>query len=130
MNIQNGKNNITSPIAFGIIYDLQSGLGDDPKEIADGTVMTPDEGYEVYLEARFDHKIYVDTIMSVQNNTYFEMMELLSMTVGGGSHFGPDAFWPLAQKIVSNTSLNAQTTLASVLDKYKQALSDLGYIVA
>lgn len=130
MNIQNGKNNITSSIAFGIIYDLQSGLGDDPKEIADGTVMTPDEGYEVYLEARFDHKIYVDTIMSVQNNTYFEMMELLSMTVGGGSHFGPDAFWPLAQKIVSNTSLNAQTTLASVLDKYKQALSDLGYIVA
>jgi uncharacterized repeat protein (TIGR02543 family) len=130
MNIgNNGKNGITSDNAFEIIYDLQSGVGADPQDVAAGIEMTDDEGYEVYLAARFDHQIYVDTIMSVQQNTYFEMIELLSMTVGGGSHFGPDAFWPLAQGIVSNNSVNAATKLNEVLEKYKQALRDIGYIV-
>ena len=53
-------------------------------------------------------------------------MELLSMTVGGGSHFGPDAFWPLAASIVKSKD-SPTTSLQEVLEKYKSAMRELGY---
>ena len=53
-------------------------------------------------------------------------MEVLSMTVGGGSHFGPNAFWPLASGLMTSEATPA-TKLKEVEDVYKQALIDLGY---
>ena len=64
--------------------------------------------------------------MSCQGKTYFELMELLSMTVGGGSHYGPNAFWPLAGTIVKSKD-SPTTSLQEVLEKYKSAMRELGY---
>ena len=49
------------------------------------------------------------------------------MTVGGGSHFGPDAFWPLCISICKDDSRDPYTEFSAVYDKYRQAMVDMGY---
>ena len=123
LNIQNGKNGITPEIAMHILHDLLGGQGADPNAAA---TLTDEEAYRNHLETKFDRQIDVEVIMSCQGKTYFELMELLSMTVGGGSHFGDAAWWPLASNLVKSSDAPA-VKLQEVLDKYKQAMRDLGY---
>lgn len=123
LNIENGKNGMNSEFAMHILHDLLGGLGEDPNAAA---TLSNDEAYRNYLETRFDREIDVEVIMSVQGTTYFELMELLSMTVGGGSHFGDSAWWPLAANLVKSSDAPA-TALNEVLSKYKAAMVDLGY---
>ena len=80
-----------------------------------------------HIVTKFDHEIYADVIMSVQGKTYFELLDLISMTAGGGSHFGPNGFWVLASKICSNSTISAATELNSIQPAYEQALRDMGY---
>ncbi len=123
LNIENGKNGINAKVIMNILHDLVAGLGDDPNNTVN---LTADESYRNSLEFKFDREIDIEVIMSCQDNTYFELMELLSMTVGGGSHFGDGGFWPLAASIVKKTD-SPVTALSEVLPKYKQAMRDLGY---
>ena len=123
LNIENGKNGMNVEFAMHILHDLLGGLGDDPNAAA---TLTDDEAYRNYLETRFDREIDVEVIMSCQGKTYFELMELLSMTVGNGSHFGEGAWWPLAKNLVWSQDSPA-TKLNEVLGKYKTAMIDLGY---
>jgi hypothetical protein len=53
-------------------------------------------------------------------------MEVLSMTVGGGSHYGPNAFWILASGMMTSEETPA-TVLKEVEEVYLKALRDLGY---
>lgn len=123
LNIENGKNGINAKVIMNILHDLVAGLGDDPNNTVN---LTADESYRNSLELKLDREIDIEVIMSCQDNTYFELMELLSMTVGGGSHFGDGGFWPLAASIVKKTD-SPVTALSEVLPKYKQAMRDLGY---
>lgn len=120
-----GKNGINAEIATHILHDLLAGLGDDPNKTVN---LTSDESYRNYLESKLDREIDVEVIMSCQGKTYFELMEILSMTVGGGSHFGDGAFWPLAGSIVKSTD-SPKVKLSEVEKKYKDAMKDLGYNV-
>jgi hypothetical protein len=65
--------------------------------------------------------------MSVYENTYFELFETVSMTVGGGSQFGTDAFWPLCGSICKDAAKDPYTELNAVYAKYRQAMVDMGY---
>ena len=123
LNIENGKNGINAKVIMNILHDLVAGLGDDPNNTVN---LTADESYRNSLELKLDREIDIEVIMSCQDNTYFELMELLSMTVGGGSYFGDGGFWPLAASIVKKTD-SPVTALSEVLPKYKQAMRDLGY---
>ena len=123
LNVENGKNNINSTVIMHILHDLTAGLGDDPNKLVS---LSPDESYRNFLETKFDRYIDVEVIMSCQGTTYFEIMELLSMTVGGGSHFGDSAWWPLAASIIKSKD-SPVTAINEVLGKYKQAMIDLGY---
>lgn len=114
---------INAKVIMNILHDLVAGLGDDPNNTVN---LTADESYRNSLELKLDREIDIEVIMSCQDNTYFELMELLSMTVGGGSHFGDGGFWPLAASIVKKTD-SPVTALSEVLPKYKQAMRDLGY---
>lgn len=125
LNVTNAKNGMNYTIATHILHDLLSGIGDDPNKI---TNLTEEEAYRNYLETRFDRDIDVEVIMSVQDCTYFEILEILSMTVGDGSHFGPDAYWPLCASICKGSD-SARTKLTEVLEKYKQAMRDSGYTI-
>ncbi len=121
-----GKNGINNKIIFAILYDLNSGLGDDPDKIQ----VSEDVAYRNWLLTKFDKSLYADVIMSVQRDyTYFELIELVSMTVGGGSHFGPNAFWPLAATICKDSSISPATKLNEVLGNYKEAMAAMGYIL-
>lgn len=125
IDTENGTNGINNKILFAIIYDLFDGLGDDPE----AAKIDADTAYRNWLLTKFDHELYADVIMSVNDYTYFEMIDLVSMTVGGGSHFGPNAFWPLAASICKTASTSPSTALNEVIDKYKEAMSRMGYDV-
>ena len=123
LDTKNGKQKIDNKIIFAVMYDLYDGLGADP----DVAEVEEDEAYRNWLLTKFDHEIYADVIMSVQGKTYFELLDLISMTAGGGSHFGPNGFWVLASKICSNSTISAATELNSIQPAYEQALRDMGY---
>ena len=125
MKYDNMANGLTVDVLFSILHDIEGGLGDDP---SDEVKLTSDEGYRIYLEKKLDQEIYVNVVMSVQDESlsYYEVMETLSMTVGGGSHFGPNAFWPLASGIMTKED-TPLTVLKSVENIYKTAMEELGY---
>lgn len=124
MNFQNGANNITPEVAFHIMYDLVSGVGKDPEEKVSSTA---DEAYYAALRKKFDETIFCDVVMSVQDSslTYYELMETLSMTVGGGSHFGENGFWPIAASIIKGDD-SAAVKLKEIQAVYTNALAELG----
>lgn len=125
VNGSQSKNGITTEAITHIFHDLYSALGPDPDSKVN---LTEDESYRAFLRTKFDREIDVEVIMSCQGTTYFELMELVSMTVGGGSHFGPSAWWPLAASLVKSSDSPA-TALNEVLDLYKGAMRELGYNV-
>lgn len=126
LNVQNGKNGITSEIAFHILHDLMAAEGPDPS--AD-VQLTPEEAYKNHLESKLDYPIHAAAILSTENNMYYEMIEIVSMTVGNGSHFGENALWKLIPGIITK-DVTARTELNAVLDIYKAALRQMGYAVA
>lgn len=119
----NSKNGITPEIITHILHDLTAAVGPDPNSFV---TLTDEEAYRNTLMTKFDREIDVEVIMSCQGTTYFELMELLSMTVGGGSHFGDGGWWPLAASIVKSKD-SPTTKIREYLEKYKQAMRDLGY---
>jgi hypothetical protein len=66
--------------------------------------------------------------MSVQHErlTYNDLMPILSMTVGGGSHFGPNGFIVTCASIISSEE-DPLYKLNEIKDVYKNALKELGY---
>ena len=119
----NGKNGINNKIIFAILYDLYEGLGDDPEKAK----VDSDTTYRNWLLTKFDKELYADVIMSVQDCTYYELIEKVSITVGGGSHFGPNGFWPIAATICKDASINPSIKLNEVLEEYKLAMKYMGY---
>lgn len=124
LDYANGKNGINAEIVANILIDLYAGQGADP---AQTETLTDEEGFRIYLESLFNRQIDIEVIMSTYNSTYFELFETVSMTVGGGSHFGTDAFWPLCGSICRDASKDPYTEFAAVYDKYRQAMVDMGY---
>lgn len=120
----NGQNGINTSIAFCILHDLLSDMAPDPADEG----LTSDDGYRLYLNKKLDYTIDVEVVMSVQDSalSYYELMEVLSMTVGDGSHFGPNAFWLVASGMMSSEETPA-SKLKEIEPVYKQALESLGY---
>ena len=125
--IENGKNGINSSIIFHILHDLMGSENEDP---AADTTLTPEEAYKVHLESKLDYPIHAAAILSVQNNTYFEMIEIVSMTVGGGSHFSGNALWMIIPNMIRDSNINPRTALNEVIGEYKAALKQMGFQVA
>ena len=125
MNYQGeGMNGITSSIAFGILRDLQIATSDKYINFE----LTEDEIYREYLNRKLDYPIDVEVVMSVQDSSllYYELIETLSMTVGDGSHFGPNGFWILMLQLMLSED-NPETKLGEVEEVYLEALRGLGY---
>lgn len=123
--VSGGKNGINNKIVFAIMYDLFSGQGSDPK----AAQVTDEQAYRNWLLTKIGKELYADVIMSVQECTYFELIDTLSMSVGGGSHFAGDGLWKTLPGVCTGTD-SAQASLASIYDTYKKQFSDLGYVVA
>ena len=123
IDTSNGKNGINNKILFAILYDLYSGLGQDPEQ----EEVDEDTEYRNWLLTKFNRSLYADVIMSVQDNMYFELIENVSMIVGSGSHI--QGFWGLAAKICKNSSIDPYTSLSEVLSDYKYAMKWYGHLV-
>lgn len=123
--VSGGKNQINNKIVFAIMYDLFSGQGSDPK----AAQVSDEQAYRNWLLTKIGKELYADVIMSVQDCTYFELVDTLSMTVGGGSHFGNNGLWKTLPGVCTGTE-SAQSALASIYDAYRKQFSDLGYVVA
>lgn len=128
VNFSNGKNGITPKIAFAIIYDLNSGLGDDPDEFKVST----EQAYRNVLMKKFNNNsLYVDTLMSVDDRTYFELIEILSMTVGNGSHYQGNALWTAngISAIITQATVTPADQLSAIEQDYVDAMRGMGYMV-
>lgn len=125
MGASGGKNGINNKIVFAIMYDLFSGQGSDPK----AAQITDEQAYRNWLLTKIGKELYADVIMSVQDCTYYELIDTLSMTVGGGSHFTGDGLWAVLPGVCKSGE-SAQVALSSIYDSYKKQFGDLGYIVA
>lgn len=124
LDYANGKNGINAQVVTNLLIDLYAGQGADPNQ---NVQLTDEQGFRIYLETLFDRQIDIEVVMSVYNSTYFELFETVSMTVGGGSQFGTDAFWPLCGTICKDASIDPYTRLSEVYAKYRQAMVDMGY---
>ena len=125
-NVSNGANGLNSAILFNIMDDLQNGL--KPESAA--TIIDPTEKYKAYLEARLATAESVEAIMSIQTAkglTYFEMIGVVSMSLGDGSHYGPYGIYPLTGSIIKNTNNDKipVTELGSLRPIYQQKLDEL-----
>ena len=124
LDYANGKNGINATVVTNIIIDLFAGQGANPNQTVQ---LTEEEAFRNYLETLFDRQIDVEVVMSVYDCTYFELFETVSMTVGGGSQFGTDAFWPLCGSICKDAAIDPYTRLSEVYDKYRNAMVEMGY---
>lgn len=124
LDYANGKNGINATVIANILIDLYAGLGEDPNVTEQ---LTEEQGFRIYLESLFDRQVDVDVVMSVYGQTYYEIFDAVSMTVGGGSQFGPDAFWPLCANLCKDSAKDPFTTLNEVYEKYRKALISMGY---
>ena len=120
----NGENGINTSIIFCILEDLVNNLPEDPADLG----LTNDDAYRRYLKKKCDYTIDVESVMSIQDDalSYYELMEVLSMTVGDGSHFTGDAFWMKAAGMIKSEDTPA-TELKEIEQVYADALKDLGY---
>ena len=58
------------------------------------------------------------------------MIEIVSMTVGGGSHFSGNALWMIIPNMIRDSNINPRTALNEVIGEYKAALKQMGFQVA
>lgn len=121
VNVQDGKNGITSTIAMHILHDLMSGI---KQSYNLNSIISDDLLYRQYLGTKFDRDIDIEVIMSCKNNIYAEKFEQVSMKVGNGAHFSGDAWWMLAPRLVKSDE-SPNDVLQEVLNKYKYAFLEL-----
>lgn len=120
INTENGKNGITNKIVFAILYDVFSGLGYDMID----EKQSEDEKYYNYLVDLFDYPIYAEVVMSAQTNNYYEMIEVLTYDVCGGSLIGyGSSFWTVSANICKRASLDPKTALQEIYGVYEDAIT-------
>ena len=80
---------ITNSVIFSILHDLQY-----PINKLINKNMTSDESYQKYLSTKIDYSIDLDVVMSVQDSVlkYYDLLPIISMTAGYGSHFQHNGF--------------------------------------
>ena len=85
--------------------------------------MTSDESYQKYLSTKLDYSIDLDVVMSVQDSVlkYYDLLPIISMTAGDGSHFGPNGFIPLMSGIM-NSEEDPKTKLQEI---YEDTLNEI-----
>lgn len=118
------SNGMNSTVAFHILNDLIGAQPDNP----DNKGLSNDELYANSLKKKLDSQIDIDVIMSVQDSdlSYYELMEVISMTVGNGSHFQNEGYWLFASQLISSEDTPA-TKFKEIKSKYQDALEALGY---
>lgn len=126
VNTPAGKNGINNKIVFAIMYDLFDGQGVDPN----APTQTEDEAYRNWLvQKKFDNEIYADVIMSIQECSYFELIDIVSMSVGGGSQFGPNTLWRTIPGICTDSTKSPSAELDSIYSIYREQMRNMGYMV-
>ena len=123
LDYANGKNGINATVIANILIDLYAGYGYNDPELGE---ITKEQEFKNYLETLFDRPVDVEVVMSVYDRTYFEIFEDVSMTVGGGSQFGPNGFWPICAALCKSTD-DPYTKLSEIYEPYRQAMIDMGY---
>ncbi len=118
------SNGMNPTVAFNILNDLIGAQPDNP----DNKGLTNDELYANSIRKKLDSQIDIDVIMSVQDPdlSYYELMEVISMTVGNGSHFQNEGYWVFASGLISSEDTPA-TKFKEIKSKYQDALIALGY---
>ncbi len=124
-DVNNGTNGINNEIIFMIMFDLLDGQNAGPEQ----AIYDDNQQYRMELNTLFDYQVYVETIMSVNDKLVFDLTTTLSGLIGSGDLYSEYSFNKLTETICKNSSLSPSTKLNSVLERYKDAMRELGYNV-
>lgn len=124
LDIEDGTNGINNKILFAILYDLTVNIVEGQSSMASEYQIDKDNDndYRNWLETKFDHELYVEVIMSVQNQCYYEMIEVLNGIVTAGTDTYPRSFWYVANKICKDATVSVSEELNQILNYYQDAL--------
>ena len=124
-NVVNGENGLNASILFNIMDDITNGL----KPESASTRLEPREKYYAYLEARIDSKDSIEAIMNVvfdrTDLTYFEMINVISMSVGDGSHYSENGIYPKTSSIITKEDTSPAVILGQLQKVYQLKLDEL-----
>ena len=124
-NVVNGENGLNASILFNILDDITNGL----KPESASTALSPREKYYAYLEARIDSVDSINAIMDVvfdrKGLTYFEMINVISMSVGDGSHYSENGIYPKTQSIITKADNSPAVILGQLQPIYQAKLDEL-----
>lgn len=126
-NVKQGENGITSEILFNILDDLNNGL--KPTEKTEK--LTKAKYYEKYIEERItsseSKKALINLVNSDKDYTYLEMMDVLSLTLGNGTHYSTNGIYPEISKLIinNNQDLDVEEELKRLQEIYQKVLDEL-----
>lgn len=124
-NVVNGENGLNASILFNILDDINNGL----KPESASTRLSPEEKYYAYLEARIDSTESIDAIMDMvferEGLTYFEMINVISMSIGDGSHYSENGIYPKSSNLIKDEDSSPAVVLGQLQKLYQAKLDEL-----
>lgn len=121
--VENGENGLSTKVLLNMLDDLFGALPPEAKTSA----LDTEAKYRAFLAKRIDSEQSVDALMSVQASKYqyLDLLELVSMTAGEGSHYKLNGFWLNFPSLKEDGDPASQ--LASLQPIYQQTLDDINF---
>ena len=117
--LDNEENGLTESILFNIIDDITNGL----------IPLKNEKSYSDYLEEKIDSEESIKAILSLisdrYNQTYLEMIDVLSLTMGDGSHYAINGIYPQSNVIIVRKDDVPEVILNKLQIVYQEELDKL-----
>jgi hypothetical protein len=120
-NCETLENGLTPSILFNILDDINNGLIPEEK--------TTNSNYRDYLEEKIDSKDSVEAIFNISVNhpeaAYFEMIDIISITMGEGSHYAINGIYPKSAIIIAREKSIVKDILGELQLIYQKQLDEM-----
>lgn len=114
------ENGLNESILFNIIDDINNGLI---------PTTTSNNSYKEYLKQKISSIDSVDAILSIVNDRYYlaylNMIDVLSMTIGEGSHYAINGIYPKSSIIIVREDSIPKVILGELQPLYQEELDKL-----
>ena len=120
------ENGLSESILFNILDDINNGLIPDDRP----TAPVVNDKYYNYLSEKITSKKSIDSIMSVvfeygKNMFYLEQIDVLSATMGEGSHYSLNGIYPQSSIIIVRKNSVPKEILKELQPVYQKQLDEM-----
>lgn len=121
--VENGENGLSTKVLLNMLDDLFAAVPPESKT----TSLDKEAKYRAFLAKRIDSEASVNALMSVQASKYqyLDLLELVSMTAGEGSHYKLNGFWLNFPSLKEDGDPASQ--LAALQPIYQKTLEEINF---